>query len=197
MDKVTRYHPMLVLLHWLLAFLIIGALYFGSTVLAHTSNVDPTKIDMVRVHATAGTAILVLMLGRLLVRSRSVHPPSASAGHPWLDRLAWYSHRLLYVAVLGQAISGLIMAFETNLWQVVYGHRGALPPDFWAYPLRAIHYGFSRLLMVLIALHVVGALYHTFIVRDGLMRRMGFGHRRLSAARTAPVLDHKSLEVQQ
>jgi hypothetical protein len=35
----------------------------------------------------------------------------------------------------------------------------------------------QRLLTVLIALHVAGALYHTFIRRDRLLGRMWFGKR--------------------
>jgi cytochrome b561 len=174
MKNVSRYHPLLVVLHWLLAFLIIGALWFGVTVLAHTANANPAKIEMLQKHMGAGLAILVLMLARLLVRSRTAHPATATAGNPWLDRLAFVSHRLLYVAVLGQAGSGLIMALQTRLPQIVYGHQGTLPPDFWAFPVRYAHYGFSRLLIVLIALHIAGALYHTFVLRDRLLRRMGF-----------------------
>src|SRR5579883_1310197 len=135
MNQVSRYHPLLVLLHWLLAFLIIGALYFGSVVLAHTSNASPAKIEMLQKHMSAGAVILVLMLVRLLVRRRSRHPASASAGNPWLDRLAWFSHRLLYLAVFGQAASGAIMALQTDLPDIVFGHGGALPPDFWAFPV--------------------------------------------------------------
>ena len=193
MNHVTRYHPLLVLLHWLSAFLIIGALFFGATVLAHTSNANPAKIEMLQKHMGAGVAILVLVLVRLLVRNRTEHPPSTSAGNPWLDRLAWVSHRLLYVAVLGQAGSGLVMALQTRLPQVLFVYQGGLPGDFWAFPIRYVHYGFSRLLMALIAVHVVGALYHTFILRDRLLRRMGFGRRRLQLS---PVVNQQSLKVQ-
>jgi cytochrome b561 len=59
---------------------------------------------------------------------------------------------------------------------------GTLPADFWIYPIRSIHYLFSRMLMVLIALHVAGALYHTLLLRDGLLRRMFFGRRFVAAA---------------
>ena len=45
-----------------------------------------------------------------------------------------------------------------------------------------MHYALSRLLMGLIALHVVGALYHTLILKDGLLRRMAFGRRALAEA---------------
>src|SRR5262249_37691270 len=158
-------------------------------------NANPAKLDMLQTHMSAGTAILALMLLRLVVRSRSAHPPTPSAGNPWLDRLAWLSHRLLYIAVFGQIASGLIMAYQTHLLNVRFRHRGALPADFWAFPIRAVHYGFSRLLMALIALHVAGALYHTFIVKDRLLSRMGFGRRRASGLQAAPVLNRKTLEV--
>jgi cytochrome b561 len=42
--------------------------------------------------------------------------------------------------------------------------------------------------MGLIALHVAGALYHTLILRDGLLRRMFFGRRALAKADSTPVL---------
>jgi cytochrome b561 len=69
------------------------------------------------------------------------------------------------------------MALQTGLPSIVFAGEGTLPADFWAYPIRSVHYLFSRLLMALIALHIAGALYHTLILRDGLLRRMLFGRR--------------------
>jgi cytochrome b561 len=48
-----------------------------------------------------------------------------------------------------------------------------------------VHYIFSRMLMVLVTIHVAGAVYHTLILKDGLLRRMGFG-RRAAASGKAP-----------
>jgi cytochrome b561 len=110
---------------------------------------------------------------------RTSPPASATAGNRNLDRLAWLSHRLFYIAVFGMAGSGLFLALQTGLPFIVLGGHGTLPPDFWVYPVRTVHYVFSRLLMGLIALHVAGALYHTFVLRDGLLRRMFFGRRTL------------------
>ena len=71
----------------------------------------------------------------------------------------------------------MTMAVQAGLLDVVYGERSVLPLDLWIYPVRSVHYVVSRMLMALIALHVVGALYHTFILKDGLLRRMAFGRR--------------------
>ena len=77
------------------------------------------------------------------------------------------------------------MAFQTDLPSIVFAGHGALPGDFWAYPIRWVHYALTRLLMALIALHILGALYHTLVLRDGLLRRMFFGRRTRPATSVA------------
>lgn len=197
MTPVTRYHPALVALHWLLAVLIVAALALGAFVMAKMPNSDPQKLEALRSHMSGGTLILILMLVRLFVRRGTAHPAPAATGHPLLDRLAWLSHRLFYVAVIGMGASGITMALQTRLPWVVFLGEGTLPADFWAFPVRFAHYGFSRLLMTLIALHVAGAFYHALILRDGLLKRMVFGRRRaaahpLPAARRQPFSEVQS-----
>jgi cytochrome b561 len=177
MSRFLRYHPLLVILHWALATLIIAALALGALVMVNIPNSDPMKIEALRSHMEGGSLILLLMLARLLVRGHAAHPAPAATGHPLLDLLAWSSHRLLYAAVIVMAGSGLAMALQTGLLAIVFGGHGTLPADFWVYPLRSVHYVISRVLMGLIALHVAGAFYHTFILKDRLLRRMGFGRR--------------------
>jgi len=180
MSQVSRYHPALVTLYWLLAVLIVAALVLGALVMVKIPNSDPMKIEALRSHMTGGVLILLLTHVRLIVRMQTTHPAAASTGNWWLDRLAWTSHRMLYLAVLGLAGSGLVMGLQTGVPTIVFASGGALPADFWAFPIRTVHYLFSRLLVGLIALHVAGALYHTLILKDGLLRRMVFG-RRVSA----------------
>lgn len=195
MAQVSRYHPLLVGLHWLLALMIITAL--GALVLVKIPNSDPIKIDALRQHMTGGVLILTLMLVRLLVRMRTTHPAPAPAGNALLNKLGWASHRLFYPLVIGMAGSGIFMAVEANLPAIVFGGHGSLPSDFWAFTPRTFHYVFSRLLMALIAVHVAGALYHTFFLKDRLLRRMGFGKRVASATTsTAPALNQPFSEVQ-
>jgi cytochrome b561 len=179
---VSRYHPLLVVLHWMLAFFILGALALGALALVKIPNADPAKIEGLRAHMSGGMIILVLMLIRLVVRSSSTHPAPASAGHPLLDRLAWVSHRMFYVTVIAMASSGLIMALQTGAFDAVFFGHGELPADFWAYRIRSVHYVLSRLLMALIALHIVAAFFHVFVLRDGLLGRMFFGRRTVEAS---------------
>jgi cytochrome b561 len=174
--KVVRYHPLLVVLHWLLALAIIASLAYGALVMVDIPNASPMKIGALRIHVTLGILILVLMIFRAIVRYFTSHPPAAS-GSPALDFLALASHHLFYATVFALAGSGVTMALETGLFDVVYGGHGALPADFWAFPVRTAHYVLSRLLMALIAFHVLAALYRSFALRDGLLSRMSFGRR--------------------
>lgn len=181
MNMVSRYHPALVVLHWVMALLIIAALALGALVMVKIPNTDPMKFEALGSHMAGGMAILVLMLIRLVIRARTAHPAPASAGHPILDRLAWASHRLFYVTVFAMAGSGIIMALQTGLFNTVFLGQGNLPADFWAFPIRGVHYALSRLLMALIAVHIVAALYHALVLRDGLLKRMFFGRRKINA----------------
>lgn len=185
-SRVSRYHWTLVLLHWSIAVLVVAMLALGALALVKIPNADPMKVEGLRTHMTGGLAILGLMLVRLIVRLQSARPAAAATGNRWLDRLAWVSHRALYIVVIAMAAAGLTMGIETGVVALVFGGHPSIPDDFWIYPIRTVHYALSRVLMVLIVLHVFGAAFHTFIRRDGLLGRMWFGRRGLFAP--APVV---------
>src|ERR1700726_1861127 len=84
---VSRYHPLLVLLHWLLAVLIVAMLCIGFMVLEPMPNVDPQKIDILLIHMSVGMLTLALMVIRFIIRRRTSRPAPATTGRPPLDRL--------------------------------------------------------------------------------------------------------------
>jgi cytochrome b561 len=172
-----RYHKALVVLHWVLAVLLLVALAMGTFQLKTIPNTSPEKIFALRAHMIAGGLILVLMLVRLVVRLRTRHPAPATTGNPLLDRLAPVMHWAMYALVLVMAGSGVAMSVMAGLPAIVFGGSGTLPASFDALPPRAVHGLVAKLLLLAIALHVVAALFHHFIRRDGLLRRMGFGPR--------------------
>jgi cytochrome b561 len=197
MPEVSRYHAILVALHWLLAALIVSALALGALVMAKLSNSDVMKLEALRSHMIGGVLILGLMLARLFVRMHTAHPDAASTGSALLNKVAWASHRLFYGLMIAMAGSGITLALQAGLLDIVYGRHGALPPDLWVYPVRSVHYLVSRFLMALIALHIAGVLYHTLILRDGLLRRMAFGRRvRACGEPISPALNQPVAKVQ-
>jgi cytochrome b561 len=178
MPELSRYHPLLVTLHWLLAFLVIGSLTAGFLVLASTMNTSPLKITLLQGHAIGGLLIGLLMLLRLFVRVRYERPPAATAGNAALDLLARTTHYGFYLLVLLMVASGLTLALTAGLPAILFGGSGApLPPDFGVFAAMEVHEVTALLLVGLVVLHTAAALYHQFVRKDGLIGRMSYAPR--------------------
>ncbi|MGO8798880.1 MAG: cytochrome b [Roseiarcus sp.] len=177
MKQASRYHPLLVGLHWALAALILGALGVGYFVLRTMPASDPDKVGVLRLHMIVGSLILLLMIVRFVVRLRTARPDPAITGG-LQDRLAALSHYGFYVVVIAMVASGYATAILAGLPAIVFGGSGApLPAHFGVYPPFRAHFWLAVLLAALIVLHTLAALYHQFVRRDRLFRRMWFGAR--------------------
>jgi cytochrome b561 len=190
----SRYQPVLVALHWLLALLIIGLLCLGFFVLAVMPNNDPKKLDILVWHMAGGMLVLVLMILRSIVRTRSARPARARTGSLLLDRLASLAHRSLYLIVFLMIASG----WATG-WFIrgVFGpNGGSLPRTFAVFPTFQAHSVLATLLSLLIAGHIAAALYHQFVLKDGIFRRMWFGKRRIVAIDAAEIITREILAAE-
>jgi cytochrome b561 len=125
-------------------------------------------------HMTLGIVILALTLVRIYVRATKPKPAPATAGNAILDKIGVATHYLLYLGALGMGISGVALAMQSGLFSSVYNRAGNLPTDFYAYPVRFGHGFAASALILLVLLHIGAALYHQFILRDGLLDRMSF-----------------------
>lgn len=172
----TRYHSLLIGLHWLLAALILIMLVYGVAVLEHMPNESAEKIGALRGHMIMGFSIFVLTLIRLVVRLKTDKPAPASTGNALLDKLAPLAHGLLYLIVFLMVGSGIGISVAAGLPDIVFGASGAaLPHSLTIYPARVVHEIFAKVLLLIIVLHIAAALYHQFVRKDGLMSRMRFG----------------------
>jgi cytochrome b561 len=123
-----------------------------------------------------GMLILFLMAIRFIVRMLTSRPAAATTGYPLLDRIAPFSHYGFYVLVLLMAGTGYRTAILAGLPAIVFGGSGdPLPPTLLIYPTRVAHGYIATLLVGFIMVHVLAALYHQFVRKDGLFRRMVFG----------------------
>jgi cytochrome b561 len=165
---MTRYARSVVILHWLLAILILGSLAAGTFALDPVPNTDPGKPFVLAVHIAIGSAILILMILRLVIRWRTGAPPAANA-------LAPVAHWGLYLLVFVMCASGIAMSVYFGLPAIVFGGEGNLPASFDTIGARAVHGIVAKLLMAVIALHVAAGLYHGLVRKDGVFGRMGLG----------------------
>ena len=183
MPGVTRYHPVLVPLHWLLAVLILGALAVGFFVLEPMANTAPGKVDVLRLHMAGGMLVLALMSVRLVVRVLTVGAAPAATPYPVLDRLAPLARIAFYVLIVLMVATGYATGLIAGLPDIVFGRSGApLPATFEQYPTFIAHGLLAGLLATLVAVYVLAALYHQFRRHDEPFRRMGFGRRTPASA---------------
>jgi cytochrome b561 len=171
----SRYQPVLVALHWLLALMIIGLLCLGFFVLANMPNSDPNKLEILVWHMAGGMFVLVLMIPRLILRIWSARPAKTATASPLLDRLAPIAHDALYLIVFLMIASGWTTGWLIS--GVFQPNGGSLPDTFAVYPTFQAHAVLAALLALLIAAHIAAALYHQLVLKDGLFRRMWFGER--------------------
>lgn len=172
-----RFHWTVVSLHWLTAIAIVMMLIFGTFLTGATPNSDPEKLNHLRGHMTIGFVILVLMLLRVISRFFSATPAHVSSNSDNENKLAGMVHIVLYILVFIMLGSGIAMSVMTNLPEIVFNGIGQLPADFKNLTPRTVHGIASKLLALLIVLHVAAAFMHQFVKKDHLLSRMWFGRR--------------------
>jgi len=169
-----RYHPAWVAIHWLTALLVVMMLGVGKIVMPGIDPTDPQKPMMLQSHTYIGGAIAVLLIIRLVLRFTTKHPAPADAGNAFLNFVAKAVHFLLYLLLIGMAVSGLGMFQLANL-PAVFSGAAPYPSNFFDYLPRGGHGLVSWLLLALVALHFGAAMFHQFIKKDNLLARMWFG----------------------
>lgn len=180
----SRYHPVSIGLHWLLALLIIGTLGVG----LYMSDLpfSPSRLKLYNWHKWAGATVLALSVLRLawrLVQRPPALPSAITASMPGWQRAAHHgTHVLLYVLFFAVPLTGWAYSSAAGFPIVWFG---VLPlPDFvgpdkaLAEAIKPLHGLTANALLALVALHVAAALKHHWIDRDGLMQRMGVGRAR-------------------
>jgi cytochrome b561 len=160
-------------LHWLIAALIV--LQFGlAWTMPDLPRGQPAS-GLVSLHLSVGTAILILMLARLAWRLGHGVPPSIVAGL-WERRLAAIVHGLLYGLLIVMPVAGWAWASAKGWTVSLFGivELPGLVPAGWPYRRLAasVHENVAWAILALVGLHVLAALRHRVILRDGVLRRM-------------------------
>lgn len=170
----SRYTRTAIILHWLVAILIVGAVAIG--MYAVTLDVSPAKLRLYSWHKWLGVTILLLAVARIAWRLRHVPPPLPAAMAAWERLAAASTHGLLYVLLFLVPLSGWLMSSAAG-FPVVY--FGVLPlPDLvaknkeLAEALKIVHYVLNKTLIVLALFHAAAAIKHHVLDRDDVLTRM-------------------------
>jgi cytochrome b561 len=166
-----------IILHWLAAIAVIYLLWTGFAIDAAEEAGDRALHHaQEELHISFGMTVILILAARVIssyAQPRPVPPEQA----PALKFAAVATHQLLLLAIILEIVTGPLLewshghAIEVWNWFSVPGPFSGRNRDLHE-TLETLH-GIARWpIVILIALHVLGALKHAMIDRDGVLKRM-------------------------
>ena len=183
-NTMLRYGSVAMTLHWLIAILLICNIALG-LYFADLPHSDPNKFWLTQTHKSIGLTVLVLSIARVAWRLMNPVPPLPRGMGLPLRILARGTHVLLYVLIIAIPLSGwaLVSSSPLGLPTMYFGlfqwphipfladlalaQKKMLRENF-----ALIHVVLAWSAIVLIPIHVAGALFHHFLRGDDVLRRM-------------------------
>lgn len=162
-----------ILLHWGMAFVIIG-LYVLGLYMMNLTYYDPWYQTAPDIHRSLGIITLLLLLLRWLWRLRSVRPEIS--GKRWEQRAALWAHRTFYLLILLVLLSGYLISTADGQPVSVFGWLD-IPATLHGYANQEdiagkMHEVLAHALILLAILHTLAALKHHFIQHDSTLMNM-------------------------
>ena len=175
-DPSSRYAASVRRVHWTIFALVLLA-YVCINLFEQFPKGSATRGNVLAAHYTAGLAVLLLVLPRLLLRLRNGRPSIVPPPPRWTELLGKITHVALYLFLLIQPILGIITLQIGGKPVTLFGVT--LLPSFVSLPDRAlshqledIHGTIGTIFYYVIGLHILAALWHHFGRRDNTLKRM-------------------------
>src|SRR5262245_14563880 len=167
-----RFSALSRLLHWTMAAMVLTMLGIGVAMVASLSNYHA----LVSIHRPLGIAILILVVVRFVNRLLNP-PPPFPATMPRAERLAaTASEYTMYGLMFLLPLVGWGMLSAARYPIALFGSVHLpfiLPHDAMLYAfLRKAHTVLAYLFFLTFLAHFGAILFHTLIVRDGILKRM-------------------------
>lgn len=177
----NRYDNVTVILHWTIG---VGILLLAGLELF---RLEFPKGHVVRetlkpIHQPLGTALFVLIMFRVTWRLLAARLPSQTHGTTWAGIAAGLVHTLLYALMIGLPLLGLVYVFGSDkavdfgLFKVAFPMKSMLGD--YAKSARWLHEVLGIAIFGVALLHAAAALFHHYILNDGLLLRMSLAVRR-------------------
>lgn len=169
----VRYGSVAQTLHWVIVGLLIVQVTLGK--IADELPVGLDKLALMARHKSVGITILGVAVIRLAWRLMDRPPPPPPMPR-WQHVASRLNHGAFYVLLFAMPVSGWLMSSASNYpvsWFGLFQLPDFVRPDEGLeHLLEDVHETLAKVLIALAILHVVAALKHQFIDRDGLLMRM-------------------------
>lgn len=153
MKTTTGYSGIQIALHWLIAILIAVAWFTGEGGEEAMEAVEKGGTAGFVPHVAIGLGILALVVIRVLVRLGRGAPAAVGEFGSLAVMASDWGHRLIYLLMIAVPLGGIATFF-----------LGLDVGD--------VHALAANVLVVVALGHAAMALYHQYVIKDGLLRRM-------------------------
>jgi cytochrome b561 len=170
-----RYTKVAIVLHWLIGLCILGQLFLGIYMVDIPKSPPGIRAEYFNLHKSIGLVLIALIIVRIYWRA--THKPPALPAHivSWQVKVSKATHHLLYVLMVLIPLTGLMGSIYSKFPIKFFGTplpKLAEPDQVLKDFFSDSHIFLTNLLMVILVLHIVAALKHRFIDRDGVFQRM-------------------------
>lgn len=162
-------------MHWIVALLIFAAFGLG-LYMTDIPGFTPTKLKLFSYHKWIGITVLIFAVLRVLWRLTHAAPGPVPGMPKWQHAAAEAAHVGLYLLILAVPLTGYLLSVAAGV-KVVYLGLWELPMPFdKSDALKDIfsmaHEWLNWTMAAIVVLHILAALKHHVIDRDGTLRRM-------------------------
>lgn len=167
---MKQYSKRMVIAHWLTLALLVVAWFLGDALDEARHTGDATLVGYI-IHAMIGDLVLLVTLLRFYFRRKDGTP--APVGTGTMDKVATGIHHLLYTVLVLLPISGAITLFTSPVGKALLAWDASLlPKKFSGVVAHEVHEVLVSVLILIVVVHILGAIKHQFVLKDGLMSRM-------------------------
>jgi cytochrome b561 len=177
MNTQDRYGWLSIALHWVAAFGVVAMFATGTQAyLAGEAGDRAARSATLGLHISIGATLFVFFAARVALHYSQMRPEKPTQAK-WLNTLSSIVQHTLLMAILIQIVSGPlavwsggrdIHAFDLFTLPSPFAERNEGVHEF----AEVLHTIGRVLILVLLPLHVLGALKHLVLDRDGVFSRM-------------------------
>lgn len=164
--------------HWLTAALVLTMIPIGIS-MANFDLGGAIEDPLYHIHRSIGATVLAITVVRLIYRLGHPAPPLPTDMPAWQHFAARFTHWALYALLIMQPIVGWI-ATSAYRAPVLFFWLFDLPPIWeenrpFSEAMFVVHRSMGVFIATLVAVHIGAALYHHFVLKDGVLKRMVSG----------------------
>ncbi|MFM2397702.1 MAG: hypothetical protein RLZZ144_952 [Pseudomonadota bacterium] len=173
---MEKYSNRLVIVHWLTLVLLVVSWFLGDSLDEARENGGATIAAYVT-HAAIGASVMLLTLMRLAFRRQDGVP--TALGNTPMDKMAKGIQHFLYLVLVLIPFSGVMQVLGSAVGKaIIAGDAALLPSKFNGLFAHEAHGVLVNVLIVLVLIHLLGALKHQFVLKDGIMNRMSLRNKK-------------------